>query len=331
MNTISEGDVGVVQIGLNTCDLPATLRLYSEAFGFVNAGAQVAWGDILQLQALPHDGRCIVWWLVGAQPFFQFEIFHHTSPAQRPKPQDWKPSDLGWTGFGIRVDNFDGSIRALARNGVEYQSNLDDGGARSYSFRDPYAAVLVEVIERTSGSAAQGPEVLYVTRSVDNLATARDFYANVARLDLASLESVRDETRATAWADGKVTREGFVVNTVGPRIEVVQFTPQGDPKAADYRLSDQGIMNIALGSRSNARVAQIINAHLERRPGEVMLLRAPGLVATYLLDRDIELEVLSAPPEFDEAIGFLPANPFIGLVTADGEGMTVAPNKRVVL
>ena len=38
-NQQEQSGLNVVQIGLNATDMPATLRLYSELFGFAKAGA----------------------------------------------------------------------------------------------------------------------------------------------------------------------------------------------------------------------------------------------------------------------------------------------------
>src|ERR1700744_1152730 len=90
-----------IQIGLNTSDLAGSLRLYSEAFGFRNSGAQAVWEKTIGIQGLSPESRAIMWWMIGADRFFQLELFHHTSPVQRALPDDWKPSDHGGERFGV--------------------------------------------------------------------------------------------------------------------------------------------------------------------------------------------------------------------------------------
>ena len=87
-----EGRLSLVQVALNSANVSGTLRLLSELFGFRNAGGSAAWGKVLVMHDLPEDAHCIVWWMIGAQPFFQIEIFQHGYPEQRPLPPWWRPS-----------------------------------------------------------------------------------------------------------------------------------------------------------------------------------------------------------------------------------------------
>src|SRR5262245_21221991 len=110
---IGEKDLAYVQIGMNSNDIVATLRLYSQLFGFSNAGGAPAWGDNLQVQGLGPDSHMMMWWMVGADPFFQLEFFTHGEPAQRPLRADWRPSDHGWVRFGIAIEDFDRVVTGL--------------------------------------------------------------------------------------------------------------------------------------------------------------------------------------------------------------------------
>src|SRR4051812_15820268 len=100
-------DVSVVQIGMNTADMAGTLGLYSDLFGFVNAGANALWGGVMKIQGLGDDAHSLIWWMVGGAPFFQLEFFTHGQPKQRPQPKGWRPCDQGWVRFGIAVNDFD--------------------------------------------------------------------------------------------------------------------------------------------------------------------------------------------------------------------------------
>ena len=114
-------DFSFSQIALNTIDLGATVRFYSEVFGYANAGGQVGWGDVMKVQGLHPDGQTVVWWLVGKHPRIQFEIFHHTGPLLRKKPDDWSPADLG----GVRSG---GALHGLGSFFVSQQAHRSAGG-----------------------------------------------------------------------------------------------------------------------------------------------------------------------------------------------------------
>jgi hypothetical protein len=91
----------VVQLAMCSDDLPRTLRMYIEVFGFADAGGRKFWGEWLaHVQDVGDDAACLLWWLVGRQDLLQLEFFHHTLPRQRPLPADWRPSDQGLGALG---------------------------------------------------------------------------------------------------------------------------------------------------------------------------------------------------------------------------------------
>ena len=138
-----------------SADLPHTLRLYTEVFGFADAGGRAFWGPWLGVQALGPDAAALVWWLVGRQDFVQLEVFHHTTPAQRPLPDDWRPSDHGWVRWGLAVPDFDAALERLRGMGIATLSEpAERDGLRRVGFRDPDVGVIVEVME--DGAALAG-------------------------------------------------------------------------------------------------------------------------------------------------------------------------------
>ncbi|TAL03632.1 MAG: hypothetical protein EPO08_03705 [Rhodospirillaceae bacterium] len=305
-----------LQIGMNTSDMPGTLRLYSAAFGFVNAGAQAIWGSTMSAQGLPSDGRGIVWWMLGAQKLFQLEFFHHTRPSQRPMRADWRPVDHGWNRFGIAIADFESCLAVLAKSGVSpITSPTVENGLRRVAFRDPFVGAIVEVIEKPRGDAgcAEGPEIVYATSSVSNLETARDFYANVLGLEILPGELLHKPEHEALWGLPGARRDAFLVRAGDIFLEIVCYRdPVGRPRPADYRTSDQGIVNVALGSRQKETVA----AALEnlRVAGHVppLIFGRKGVIGGYIIDPERELEFAAFPPELDAHIGFIAASPFFG-------------------
>ena len=167
----------LVQIALVSTDLPGSVRLYAEAFGFRNAGGQVSWGS--RVQGISPDARHVMWWLIGRQDFFQLELFQYSRPKSRPLPVDWRPSDLGWTRFGVTVGDFDLCLSALASHAIALIAPpVEKGGRRHAAFRDPFAAVIVEIIEAGPDQTG-GPAIAYVTSSVSDLTSAREFYGDL--------------------------------------------------------------------------------------------------------------------------------------------------------
>lgn len=300
-----------VQIGLNTADLAGSLRLYSEAFGFRNSGSTAAWGDVIGVQGLGPECHTLVWWMIGADDFFQLELFSHSVPAQRPLPPDWKPSDHGWVRFGVKVTDFDACMHALARHDVPtITPAMTIGGIRHAAIRDPYAGIIIEVIEGGTGGA-NGPQIAYVTSSVADLAAARRYYGTLIDLPILPLESLHTPEVESLWGLTGAKREGFVVDAGGVLLEVLQYE-DGRPQPADHRISDQGIMNIALATREREPIIAVL-----ARLGDAGFVPpftyddGASTICAYVIDPGHEIEFVSVPKEAESQLGFTEGSKFL--------------------
>jgi len=309
-----------VQIGMNTSDLASSLRLYSEAFGFRNAGSQVLWGDAIRVQGLDPRSLAMIWWLIGRQKFFQLELFHHSEPAQRPLRADWRPCDHGWVRIGVTVGDFDGCMATLERYGMEFLGvPVCTDGARRRAFRDPYVGVVIEVMENCAelasadaGSAGDGPAVAYIASSVSNLGSARHFYEYVLELQIEPIEILHDSSHEALWGLAGAERDGFLVKSGDVRLEIVQYcNPIGRPRPTDYRASDQGIVNVALGSRQTAVVAGALERLQVAGYAPPHLVKVLGTLCGYIMDPERELELAALPEDLDPRTGFVATWPFV--------------------
>src|SRR5437867_8173989 len=216
-------DLRVIQLGLNTSDLPATARLYAELFGFVNAGGKLVWGEPMRLAGLERSARATIWWMVGPQPFFQLELFHHTEPSQRPLRPDWTPADHGWTRFGVAVQSFAKACTVLDKWGI---APIGVGECslrgRRLAFRDPFVGCVVELMEAPEGlsSSAETPRVVYAASSVGDLDAARHFYEGSLELPIRPLSDLHDPADEALWGLAESQRNGFVVDTSGTKLEI---------------------------------------------------------------------------------------------------------------
>jgi catechol 2,3-dioxygenase-like lactoylglutathione lyase family enzyme len=310
-------DLSTIQIGLNTTDVAATAKLYCELFGFANAGGHLIWGEPMRIQGLDADARGMMWWLVGRQRFFQLEIFHHPRPAHRPLPVDWLPSDHGWTRFGVEVLRFDDAIATLERWRISPTGqSLDSSGPRRAAFRDPFVGCVVELIEaatpRVSGHDLD-PVVAYAASSVSDLAAARRFYGNVLGLEIGPLTDLHEPEHEALWGLADACRDGFVVESGTTKLEIVQYdAPRGRPRRPDYRTTDQGLVNIALGSRDPTAIEEVVERLHKEGCQLTPMIRFGDALGTYLLDPEREMELIALPEALDSAWGFEPATPFIG-------------------
>ena len=307
----------LAQIALCTSDIPRSVQLYSEVFGFAEAGGRSLWGPrVAKIQDLGDDGAFVLWWLVGRQDFVQIELFHHTTPPQRPQAADWRPCDLGWVRWGLAVPDFDGVLERLAEEGLATitEPHVVDGLRRA-CFRDPYAGCIVEVMEE--GASTPGgvrprfydlvPAVVYLTLSVPDLAPARAFFCDALGLVEEPGTVLHAPEHEALWGLPGAARETFVARGGDVFLEVVRYDdPVGAPKPDGYLLSDQGFMNGAIGFRSKAAYDE---TYARFAAGGYHDNNEPPPVAggTYVVDaQGTSLEILLGPRELDHAFGFQP-------------------------
>ena len=220
------------QLALNTSDMAASIRLYSEVFGFANGGGQHAWGTIMRIQGLDASARASLNWMVGRQEFNQIEFFHHTNPMQRPQPEGWRPCDIGWSRFGFSVPNLDAALGALAAWGLKpITPPVSTPRGRRAAFRDPYVGSVVEILEESPlipGGIRQKyfdlkPAIIYATSSVTNLDAATHFYGDLLNLELLPLEALHDPEDEAIWGLAGAKRKGFVAKAGDTFVEILQY------------------------------------------------------------------------------------------------------------
>lgn len=315
-------DVVLAQVALNTADIAATLRLYSELFGFDNGGGGVSWGDIARVQGLQPDAHWLRWWMVGGRPFFQLELFHHGHPKQRPLPEGWRPSDHGWVRFGIAVDSFDRVVSGLQRRSIPILGTAGAKGRRQLAFRDPQVGVIVEVME---GAATSCPAVIYATSSVPDIARARYLYEEVLGAEIQALELLHRPEDESMWGLAGAQREGFLVRLGDCFLEILSYgSPAGRLQPADHCIVDQGIMNVGLGSRNVAAIRALM-ARVQAAGVKITIPIVYGEAAgTYIVEPDFHVELMGVPAHLDKTYGFVPIGRFVAAY-APGEANTGAP------
>ncbi len=299
----------IVQIGMNTSDLAGSLRFYREVFGFSNAGGNALWGDIMRIQGLDPGARSLIWWMVGAAPFFQLEFFHHTTPIQRPLPADWRPCDHGWVRFGVAVTQLAAIERGLEQWGIKpLMASAGEPRSRRLAFRDPFVGVIVEVSESPGGPC---PRATYATSSVADLESARRFYGGVIGAELEPLARLHGPLDEALWGLPGAVREGFVARFGEMALEIVEYRePRGRPRR-DPLISDQGIMNVALGSRDLGAIRALLGRIRADGHEPTFVFEGPETLGTYIVDAGCELEIFATPERFDAAVGFVRSAPFL--------------------
>ena len=309
----------LVQVALCTSDMPRTIRTFVEVLGFSSAGGRPRWARARPAAAgasTGDDTSVMLWWLVGRQQFGgQIELFHHTSPAQRPRRADWQPSDLGWSRFGVVVPDFDLTLRRLEEAGFPtITPPVEVNGGRRVCFREPGSLATVEVMEEDpalplewAGSFAHQPALAYVAVSVSDLDDARRYFGKVFGFTEIEPDAIhRPEHREhvgprRGTADLPCSSRAMCCSRRS-RYE----TPAPKPPTAESLLSDQGIMNVALGYRDRSEVVDTVAA--AESAGATTTTGVPDAHGSmYLRIADgLSVELFLVPARLDASYGLEP-------------------------
>ncbi len=253
------------QIALSVADLRLTERWFRVGLGFLPAGgSRLAMRTTLasRIQGLP-KAASTCWWLVDRNEGFQLELFQFERPLARLMPANFRPCDIGYTRIGVWVADFDASLRRLEALGTRpLTPALGQRGARRVSVRSP-DGVFVELMEsdplRTVSLTRRdcGAAVRSITLSVRDLKQTASFIEQGMGLREANV-SLHGAEHEALWglAGARTQSKAFVAGDV--LVEAVQYlSPQSQPRADDYRISDQGILNIAFGARNKRDFTEV--------------------------------------------------------------------------
>jgi len=312
------------QVAFSVSDLRRTQAWYREAFGFVaGGGTRLFRGPLAsRVQGLP-GAASSCWWLVDQQEFFQLEMFQFTSPPVRPKPTDWRPCDIGYTMVGLHVADFADGVGRLRRSGVvPLTEPIGPAGSRRVCVRDP-EGVILELMEddprRPGAPPRLRPEIPVATRSVTlsvpDLDRSRRFFGETLGLAAAPGVVLHGPEHEALWGLPGAQRRSALLWAGDFLIELVQYVhPAGKPWPPGYRISDQGLLNIALGFRSKVAFDGAYQRCLSAgHRGNWRPLNLGAWAVVYVNDdQGFSVELLFVRPWYDRAMGFQPAMPGIG-------------------
>jgi catechol 2,3-dioxygenase-like lactoylglutathione lyase family enzyme len=309
--------VRLSQIALSVTDLRRAHAWY-ERLGFLPAGGtNLFMGPIASMvQGVPRAASTC-WWLVDSQDHFQVELFEFRSPPVSPLPADWHPNDIGYSMIGVHVADLDETLASLGATGTEPLTDpIGAPGERRVCVRDP-DGVLVELMEDDPRSPAPrerpraGAKVTArsITLSVPSLDRSRRVFGDVLGLEPAvGLTLHAPEHEALFGLDG-AKRGSMLLWADDFLVELVEYTdPRGLPRPSGYRITDQGLLNIAFGFRDRRDFKRTL-----RRCTEAGLvpngpaLRFGAWSVVYVNDSDgFSIELLHAERWYERQLGFKP-------------------------
>jgi catechol 2,3-dioxygenase-like lactoylglutathione lyase family enzyme len=250
----------VCQIALSVTDLGRAHQWYRQALGFFAAGERRHRDEPIfaEVPGLP-EASLDVWCLVERRPLFQLEMIHFERPRMRPIPDDWRPSDVGYSSIGLSVSDFDHALDRLTRtSGRLLTAPCGDRGDRRACLRDP-DGILLELIETRSDASGTVATPTSVRLSVSDLDRAARFWVDGLGLEVASGVTLHRPEHEALWGLPGAKNKSLVVSAGDFFVELVRYeSPAARARPAGALLSDQGILNIALGSTDVAAVERTL-------------------------------------------------------------------------
>jgi catechol 2,3-dioxygenase-like lactoylglutathione lyase family enzyme len=308
------------QIALSTTHLLRSHDWYRRALGLLAAG-ELRHREVpgrAKVSGLP-ESAFDVWCLVDGQEGFQFEMFEFQRPRMRTLPGDWRPSDIGYTTIGMHVGDFDEALARLSRtSGRPCTAPIGAPGRRRVCLRDP-DGILLELMEddvrapdaRLRPGLAVPVAVRFVTLSVADLKRARRFWIDALGLHEAEGIVLHTPEHEALWGLDGAKREALVCGAGDLLIEIVQYdAPVARARPAGHLLSDQGILNVAVGFEDDASFDAAYRRLLSlgyASNGEPWTLDGIAKVVYVNDDQGFSVELLHVEPAGLEYMGFLPA------------------------
>jgi catechol 2,3-dioxygenase-like lactoylglutathione lyase family enzyme len=309
------------QIAMSVMDLKNTYAWYQQVFGFVPAGGTHLFrGPIAsRIQGLQRAASTC-WWLVDQQSQFQLEMFQFKSPQVRPLPKNWRPCDIGYSMISLWVADFDECLVRLELVGSSIEAEpMGKVGARRVCVKDP-EGVLLELMEhdpragvlRGRPSSDVPVAVRSVTLSVENLEQSKRFFNGVLGLKEVGTKveetfSLHGPEHEALWGLEGATRKQVLLWADDILIELVEYVdPVGEVRAEGYRISDQGLLNIAFGFRSRREFSRVYRRCIESGVlGNCRPLHLGAWSVVYVNDQQgFSVELLMVKPWYERFMGF---------------------------
>jgi len=310
--------VRLSQIAISVADLRRAQGWYREVLGLEPAGGTNLFAGPLAslVQGVPRAASTC-WWLVDRQDLFQIELFEFRSPLVRSLPRDWRPCDIGYTTLSFWVTDLDATLeRATALGTPPLGVPLGEPGARRACLRDP-DGVLIELMEedprapnpRERPRAGVGAVARSVTLSVPDLERSRQVFVHALGLEEAEGLELHTAEHEALWGLEGARRESALLWADDMLVELAQYAdPKGRPWPPGYRISDQGLLNIAFGFRERASFEAAHKRCVEAglSPNGPPLRLGAWSVVYVNDDQGFSVELLHAEPWYERQMGFRP-------------------------
>jgi catechol 2,3-dioxygenase-like lactoylglutathione lyase family enzyme len=253
------------QVALSVADRGLSLAFYSELIGMRPVGGTQFKGRTTEAVQGMAGASSNVSWLMDDRPYFQLELFEFICPKGRARARERQAQDTGYSRLCFAVPDIDA---VAARLGINV-SNLH--GKRTALVRDP-DGICIQLIE----SDVPCPRLVGVAMSVPDLAVAQRSFVT----GCGCVERPEDAFDwAALWGEADCDKAMLLLDGETLWLEISQYgSPPSAPWPNDYRLSDHGILNVALGFDSGSEIkARLAAMQVVGFVPNSPLVGAPGL------------------------------------------------------
>jgi catechol 2,3-dioxygenase-like lactoylglutathione lyase family enzyme len=168
-----------------------------------------------------------------------------------------------------------------------------------------------------------------ITLSVPDLERSRRFFVDVLGLGVPEGIALHQPEHEALWGLEGAKRDSLVLTAEDFLVELVQYTdPVGRPWPPGYRISDQGVLNVAFGFRSHRELEIAYRrCRAAGHEGNSRPLRFGLWSVVYANDdQGFSVELLHLARSFERWMGFAPRRtprfaPFLGRADRFARGL----------
>lgn len=307
---MSDKKTRICQIAVSVEDLEASRDFYGRVMGMRYASQTAAFkGKTAEaVQGIPNVSSRVVW-MIDDREYMQLELFKFLTPPTRPYASRRQPRDIGYSRVAFEVNDVRGFHRDCRNMGIETISPLVAIDGRHYfSMKDPSGILLEVGPARVPLPDSIRARPCGIALSVPDLQVAMESFRYTIGFELADGDPV---DKGALWGETDVDKQMVLLNADTLWVEISRYKrPNPKPWPNGYRISDIGIVNIAIGHRDVKWVKDMYDRSLSGGFKPNCEPRCtPGFGGcTYVNDpQGFSVEIMAVSRWLDGAFGFRPA------------------------